>query len=108
MHHFADGRGDRIDLLIHGLRQRGIARRQPCFAHSFALHTADPAIQHERQGAAFRPRLRRQIADQFPIGRQALSSASLQTALRRKIGVSDDEAAVHDIVADRLDQKALS
>ena len=108
MHQFAHGGSHGINLLIHHLRERRISGLQPGFPHGFRLHTADPPIEYERQSAALRLCFRGEIADELAVCGKALAPCALQPPFRGEIRVRHNEAPIHHIIADCLEQKALA
>ena len=108
VHHLAERAYDLADLPFGQLCERGVVRGQTALVRRLALHAAQPAVKHERQRAALRPRFGRHVADKLLVGRQALSLRALQTPLGRQVGVDHNEALVHHIIAYRLQQKALA
>ena len=108
VHQLADRRRDGVDLLVDGLRQSRVAGRKPRLLQGLRLDGADPPVQDQGQGSALRLCFGRQVTDQLPVGRQSLAPRPLQPPLRRQVRVRHDEAPVHHIVADGLDQEALA
>lgn len=68
----------------------------------------DPTIQDKVECTALGARFGRYVADELAIGGQALALATLQPALRRKVGIGDDKALAHGVRANSLEQKALA
>ena len=88
-------------------RKVGVVRHSPAVGDG--CHRGRyPSVEDERERAAVGARLSRHILDKLFIGSKSLTSRALKPPLRRKVGVDDDEAAVHDVVSHGLKEKALA
>ena len=109
--HGCDGLGDG---LVYAGCEFGVVRRghDTGFAcerrGGIGLYGGDPPVEDERECPAFRPCFGGHVAHEFTVGGQALPFGALQAAFRGEVGVDHDEAAVHDVGADGLQEEAFA
>ena len=104
----------RFDLTQHGINplgnlllEIGRIRRQSRFRH-LILNVGEPLGNNLGQRSALWRRLGRQVFHQLSVGRKPAAVRGGEPALRRKIGVRTDKAALDRIAAHQLNEKALA
>ena len=107
MHELRERAHDLVDAHLDALCEGFCAGLKP-FGKHVLLHARDPAIEDERERTAFGAGFGRHVADELLVGGKTLAVAALQATLGGEVGIDDDEVAVHRVVADGLQQKALS
>ena len=96
------------DSPLHGVGKRRVLRGEAILERHLRLHVGDPAIEHQVEGAALGPGLGAEVANELPVGGETLAARALQAPLGREVCVCHNKASAHGVVADGLEQEALT
>ncbi len=108
MHEVLHGAYHVHDALFHRRGKGIVVEAQARSSRGVCLHIADPTVEYKRQRPTLRFRFHTEVAQQFTVGGQSLPLIALQAALRREVSIGNNEVAVHDMVADGLQQERLA
>ena len=98
----------RHDALLYELGKRWVIHVDARRFRGGGLHGTDPPVENHGEGPTLRLRLDTKVPYEFTIGGKALSLIAMETTLWRQVGIHDHETAIHDIVADGLEEKRLA
>ena len=107
VHDVVERRHVREDAALERFGKTGRRRGKAALGHFEAKRVA-PALENKRERTALGHCFGGEVLHELAVGGKPLTLRAVQPALGREVGVGDDEAAVHDVAADRLKEKTFA